>query len=90
VYAADAAGHLSPVARGDPALVYAPNSLSNTVDVISQRMLRMVERVHVADRPPHVVPGVRPMPATSPATSGNRLQAIDPAQEARWKPDHGR
>ncbi len=34
VYAADRAGRLSPVVRGDPALVYVPNSESNTVDVI--------------------------------------------------------
>jgi hypothetical protein len=32
VYAADAAGDLSPLVRGDPALVYVPNILSNTVD----------------------------------------------------------
>ncbi len=42
VYSADAAGDLSPVVRGDPALVYVPNSLSNTVDVISQRTLKIV------------------------------------------------
>ena len=45
VYSADAAGDLSPVVRGDPALVYVPNSLSNTVDVISQRTLKIVAAV---------------------------------------------
>ena len=42
VYAADRAGMLSPAVRGDPALVYVPNSNSNTVDVISQRTFTVV------------------------------------------------
>jgi len=37
VYAAERPGLLSSTVRGDPALVYVPNSQSNTVDVISQR-----------------------------------------------------
>ena len=47
VYSADAAGDLSPAVRGDPALVYVPNSLSNTVDVISQRTLKVVAQFPV-------------------------------------------
>jgi YVTN family beta-propeller protein len=35
VYAATGAGDLSAVVHGDPALVYVPNSMSDTVDVIS-------------------------------------------------------
>src|SRR5262245_39087314 len=44
VYRADFAGDLSPTVRGDPALVYVPNSMSNTVDVISQRTMKVVEQ----------------------------------------------
>ena len=51
VYAADAAGLLSRVVRRDPRLVYVPNSLSGTVDVISQRTLRIVRSFPVATRP---------------------------------------
>jgi hypothetical protein len=35
VYTYDRAGNLSPVVRRDRALVYVPNSMSNTVTVIS-------------------------------------------------------
>jgi YVTN family beta-propeller protein len=78
VYAADGAGNLSPVVRRDPLLVYVPNSLSNTVDVIDQHSLRIVERFRVAERPQHVVPSydLRRLYVTSDL--GNSLQAIDP------------
>ena len=45
VYAHDAAGDLSPTVREDPALVYVPNSLSNTVDEISQRTFKIVREL---------------------------------------------
>src|ERR1700735_4232514 len=55
VYRGDAAGDLSPVVRHDPALVYVPNSLSNTVDVINQRTMKIGE---------HFATGARPQPDT--------------------------
>ena len=78
VYAADAPGRLSQVVRSDPALVYVPNSLSNTVDVINQRTLKIVRRFRVGRRPQHVVPSydLRRLYVTSDL--GNSLQAIDP------------
>jgi YVTN family beta-propeller protein len=78
VYAADAAGRLSRVVRRDPALVYVPNSLSNTVDVISQRTLRIIRSFPVGLRPQHVVPSydLRTLYVTSDI--GNSLQAINP------------
>jgi DNA-binding beta-propeller fold protein YncE len=56
VYAADRPGMLSPVVRHDPALVYVPNTRSNTVDVISQKTFRVVEHFAVGTLPQHVVP----------------------------------
>jgi YVTN family beta-propeller protein len=78
VYAADAAGRLSPVVRRDPALVYVPNSLSGTVDVISQRTLKVIRRFPVGLRPQHVVPSydLRTLYVTSDI--GNSLQPVDP------------
>ncbi len=78
VYAADAAGHLSRVVRRDPALVYVPNSLSGTVDVISQRTLRIVREFRVATRPQHVVPSYDLKTLYVASDIGNRLQAVNP------------
>ncbi len=56
VYAADAAGRLSPRVRGFRSLVYVPNSASNTVDVIDPHTFRIVEHFPVGRLPQHVVP----------------------------------
>jgi len=56
VYSAGRPGLLSPVVRKDPALVYVPNSASNTVDVISQKTLRVVAHFPVGVQPQHVTP----------------------------------
>ena len=44
--------------QGDPALVYVPNSMSNTVDVISQRTMKVVEQFPTGALPQHVTPVV--------------------------------
>jgi YVTN family beta-propeller protein len=78
VYAADRPGRLSPVVRGDPALVYVPNSESNTVDVISQRTFRVIDSFKVGTLPQHVVPAwdLRTLYVTN--DYGNSLTPIDP------------
>ena len=78
VYAADAANRLSPVVRGDPALVYVPNSESNTVDVISQRTFKVIDSFATGALPQHVVPAwdLRTLYVTN--DYGNSLTPIDP------------
>jgi len=78
VYSADAAGDLSPVVRGDPALVYVPNSLSNTVDVISQRTLKVVASFPVGALPQHVTPSYDLRTLYVDNDDGNSLTPIDP------------
>src|ERR1700753_1325860 len=56
VYAADAAADISPVAKNDPALVYVPNSMSDTVSVISQRTLKVLRTFSTGGLPQHVTP----------------------------------
>jgi YVTN family beta-propeller protein len=56
IYSADQAGALSPVVRHDPALVYVPNTLSNTVDVIDQHTFKVIRHFHVGAEPQHVTP----------------------------------
>jgi DNA-binding beta-propeller fold protein YncE len=56
VYANDAAGMLSPVARRARPLIYVPNSLGNTVDEIDPRTYRVVREFSVGALPQHVTP----------------------------------
>ncbi|MEA2297718.1 MAG: hypothetical protein QOF77_654 [Solirubrobacteraceae bacterium] len=79
VYAGDAVGRLSPVVAADPALVYVPNSLSNTVDVISQRTMRIIRHFRVARRPQHVTPSYDLKTLYVDSDLGNSLRPIDPA-----------
>src|SRR6202046_486765 len=78
VYRGDAAGDLSPVVRSDPALVYVPNSMSNTVDVISQRTLKVVDQFPVGALPQHVTPSYDLRTLYVDNDLGNSLTPIDP------------
>ena len=79
VYAADTAGNLSPAVRNDPSLVYVPNSLSNTVDVIDPATLKIIRHFRVARRPQHVVPSYDLKTLYVTSDLGNGLRPIDPA-----------
>jgi DNA-binding beta-propeller fold protein YncE len=56
VYRLDGPHDLSPAVAGDAALVYVPNSMSNTVDVISQRTFKIVAQFSTGELPQHVTP----------------------------------
>jgi DNA-binding beta-propeller fold protein YncE len=86
VYAADGAGMLSPVVREDPARVYVPNSMSNTVDVISQRTFKVIKHFAVGALPQHVTPSwdLRTLYVTNDL--GNSLTPIDPRSARPGKP----
>ncbi len=78
VYRADRANRLSAAVVGDRPLVYVPNSLSNTVDVIDPSTFRIVEHFAVGTLPQHVVPSydLRTLYVTNDL--GNSLTPIDP------------
>jgi YVTN family beta-propeller protein len=78
VYREAAVGDLSAAVRGDPALVYVPNSMSNTVDVISQRTLKVVDRFPVGALPQHVTPSYDLRTLYVDNDLGNSLTPIDP------------
>jgi DNA-binding beta-propeller fold protein YncE len=78
VYAATGAGQLSSVVRGDPALVYVPNSMSDTVDVISQRTFKIVASYPVGALPQHVTPSYDLRTLYVDNDEGNSLTPIDP------------
>jgi YVTN family beta-propeller protein len=86
VYAAAAAGALSPVVRGDRPLIYVPNSVSNTVDEIDPSTYRIVRHFSVGALPQHVVPAydLRTLWVTN--DMGNSLTPIDPRTGAPGAP----
>jgi YVTN family beta-propeller protein len=78
VYRADGAGMFSPRVHGDPALVYVPNSMSNTVDVISQRTMKVVAQFPTGALPQHVTPSWNLNTLYVDNDLGNTLTPIDP------------
>jgi DNA-binding beta-propeller fold protein YncE len=78
VYRADEAGRFSPQVHGDPALVYVPNSMSNTVDVISQRTMKIVGQFPTGALPQHVTPAWDLKTLYVDNDLGNTLTPIDP------------
>ena len=69
VYHADGANNFSPAVQGDPALVYVPNSMSNTVDVISQRTMKVVAQFPTGALPSTSLPPTTCGRSTSTTTS---------------------
>jgi YVTN family beta-propeller protein len=86
VYRADGARDLSPVVRGDPALVYVPNSLSNTVDVISQRTLKVVAQFPTGALPQHVTPAWNLRTLYVDNDVGNSLTPVNPRTARPGRP----
>jgi DNA-binding beta-propeller fold protein YncE len=78
IYSADAAGDLSPVVRQDPALVYVPNSVSDTVDEISQRTFKIVRQFSTGALPQHVTPSYDLRTLYVDNDVGNSLTPINP------------
>ena len=86
VYAADRAGDLSPAVRGDPALVYVPNSVSDTVDVISQRTFKVIGQFPTGRLPQHVTPAYDLKTLYVDNDVGNSLTPINPRTAKPGKP----
>src|SRR6266540_3573510 len=78
VYAADRPGMLSAAVRGDPALVYVPNSQSNTVDAIDQRTYRIIRQFPTGAEPQHVTPSWDLRRLWVGNDQGNSLTPINP------------
>ncbi len=83
IYAADRPNALSDVVKHDRALVYVPNSLSNTVDVIDPVTAQVVSHFAVGELPQHIVPAwdLKTLYVTN--DRGNTLTPIDPATGSR-------
>jgi DNA-binding beta-propeller fold protein YncE len=78
VWAAGRPDRLSVVDRNDPARVYVPNSLSNSVDVISQRTGKVIDHFATGALPQHVTPSWDLRTLWVDNDAGNSLTPIDP------------
>ncbi len=78
IYSADRAGNLSSAVAADPALVYVPNSTSNTVSEISQRTMKIVRQFSTGALPQHVTPSYDLKTLYVDNDVGNTLTPIDP------------
>jgi DNA-binding beta-propeller fold protein YncE len=86
VYRADAAGLFSPQVHGDPALVFVPNSMSNTVTVISQRTMKIVAQFPTGALPQHVTPSWDLKTLYVDNDLGNSLTPINPRNGRPGRP----
>jgi len=78
VYAADTPSAFHGAARHARPLIYVPNSLSNTVDVIDPRTYKIVEHFAVGALPQHVTPSWDLKTLYVLNDQGNSLTTINP------------
>jgi YVTN family beta-propeller protein len=86
VYAADAPNRLSRVVRKFRPLIYVPNSLSDSVDVIDPRTYKIVRHFPVGGQPQHVVPSYDLKTLWVNNNTGNSLTPINPRNGKPGKP----
>lgn len=78
VYAATAAGMLSPAVEGVPTRAYVPNSLAATLDVIDTSTYKVIGHYPVGAGPQHVTPSWDLKTLYVDNTVGDSLTPIDP------------
>jgi len=78
VYAATAAGALSPAVEGVPTRAYVPNSLANTLDVIDTSTYKVIGHYAVGGGPQHVTPSYDLKTLYVDNTAGDSLTPINP------------
>jgi DNA-binding beta-propeller fold protein YncE len=78
VYAATAAGMLSPAVAGVPFRIYVPNSDAGTLDVVDPGTARVVDHYAVGRNPQHVVPSWDLSTLYVANDQSNTLTPLDP------------
>lgn len=86
VYAAAGANALSPVALAARPMVYVPNTLSNTVQLIDPRTYKVVGRFRTPREPQHVVPSWDLKTLWVNADQGNSLTPVSPVTGRPGRP----
>ena len=88
VYAAAGANALSPVARTARPMVYVPNTLNDSVQLIDPRTYRVVGRFRTPREPQHVVPSWDLKTLWVNADQGNSLTPVSPVTGTAGRPVH--
>lgn len=78
VYGEAGIGMFTPAAQEARPLVYVPNTISNTVQVINPETYEIIDRFHVDREPHHVVPSWDLKTLWVNNTQGNTVTPIDP------------
>ena len=78
VYGEAGIGMFAPAAQEARPLVYVPNTISNTVQVINPETYEIIDRFHVDREPHHVVPSWDLKTLWVNNTQGNTVTPIDP------------
>jgi YVTN family beta-propeller protein len=86
VYAADAPGNFSPVARHARPLIYVPNSEGASVDELDPHTYKIVRHFSVGSLPQHVIPSYDMRTLYVANDLGNSLTPIDPATGSPGRP----
>jgi YVTN family beta-propeller protein len=88
IYAADAAGMLSPAVAGQRSLVYVPNHGAGTVSVIDPATFKVIDTYATGGGPQHVIPSwdLKTLYAANDE-GGNSLTPIDPRTGKRAGPN---
>lgn len=86
IYAADTPNNLSEIVKDQPALLYVPNTQSNTVQVFDQNTYKLISRVRVGREPQHVVPSWDLKTLYANSDKGNVLTPFDPKTGKARKP----
>ena len=77
IYAADKPNNFATEVKGDPALIYVPNTQSNTVQVYDQNTYKLIRTVKVGREPQHVVPSYDLKTLYANSDLGNSLRPFD-------------
>jgi YVTN family beta-propeller protein len=87
VYAHDGVGAFTPETAAARSLVYVPNSLANTVDVIDPATYQVIAHFNVGALPQHITPAWDFKTLYVDNDHGNSLTPIDPRTGGRRGPD---
>ena len=79
VYAGARPGRLSPNVKGFPDLVYVPNSVRDTVQVIDPHTFKVIDEFPVGRQPQHVVPSYDLKTLWVVSDLGDNVTRIDPS-----------
>ena len=88
VYSETRPGKLSPAVRGFPWLLYVPNGISNTVDVIDPATYQIIDNFPADEEPQHVVPSYDLKRLWVLNNQGDSLTPIDPSTGKKGETVH--